>query len=122
MAYASAYIFQGNPVVEAQINHGASDVRTGLSAAGSTQATALPLPGDGNIFSTVAASQGAILLDRDIGDVIWVVNGGASALLVYPPVGGQINALAANAGFSLATGRAAKFVRISATRWVCTGS
>lgn len=79
------------------------DVANSLTATGSTQATALQLQADINRFTTVAASTGAILPSLNPGDSCVVFNGGASALLVYPPVGGTINALAANAGYSVAT-------------------
>lgn len=79
------------------------DVANGLTATGTTQATALQLQADVNRFTTVAASSGAILPAMNPGDSCVVFNGGANALLVYPPVGGTINALAANAGYSVAT-------------------
>lgn len=37
------------------------------------------------------------------GDWVVIFNGGANALAVYPPVGGVINALAANAAYSVGT-------------------
>jgi hypothetical protein len=78
-------------------------VASGLTATGSTQATALPLGADNNAFSTVAAGTGAILPSMNPGDDITVYNGGANALLIYPPVGGMIKGLGTNAGYSLAT-------------------
>lgn len=91
------------------------DVANNLTATGSTQATALQLQADVNRFTTVAASTGAILPAMNPGDQVVVFNGGASALLVYPPVGGTINALAANAGYSVATtARTAVFVCVDA--------
>jgi hypothetical protein len=72
----------------------------GQTATGSTQATAFPVSGDTQ-FTTVAASTGAILpAFANEGDMVFIGNQGANPLLVYPPVGGQINALAANASFS----------------------
>lgn len=86
----------------------AGDFASGLSAAGTTQATATPVTTDIAMFGTVALSTGAVL-KSDIG-VKTVFNGGANALLVYPPVGGTINAGAANASFSVAIGKSAQFV------------
>jgi hypothetical protein len=73
-----------------------------LTATGSTQATALPLPADACKFTTVAASTGAIIPPSNAGDSGVVFNGGANALLLYPPTGGTINGLSANAGYSIA--------------------
>ncbi len=75
----------------------------GLSAAGSTQATAASLPGDINYITTVASGAGVIVPSMSAGDSINLYNKGANALLVYPPVGGVINGLSANAGYSVAT-------------------
>jgi hypothetical protein len=117
MGYARTQVMQGEwpGRVVASV---ASEVFTGLTAAGSTQATALALPGDLNIFGTVGASTGGILLDRDVGDGIHVVNGGANALSIYPPTGQQINAAAVNVAVSVPAGKAATFYRVTATRWV----
>jgi hypothetical protein len=76
---------------------------TALSATGTTQATALPLPADVCKFTTVGAGSGCILPASNAGDAGSIFNGGASALLIYPPVGGTINNLGVNAGYSLAT-------------------
>lgn len=77
-------------------------VASGLVATGTTQAGALPLGADNNYFATVAAGSGAILPAMNPGDDVTVFNGGANALLVYPPVGAQIKALGVNAGYSVA--------------------
>jgi hypothetical protein len=69
---------------------------------GTTQANALPLGADNNAFSTVGAGTGAILPAMNPGDDVTVYNGGANALLIYPPVGGMIKGLGVNAGYSLA--------------------
>jgi len=79
------------------------DTATGLTAAGSTQATALALPAANNFIATAAASTGVILPPGNAGDFVFVYNGGASTVTVYPPVGGTINNLSANTGLALAT-------------------
>lgn len=76
---------------------------TGLTATGTTQAGALVLPADVNKFTTVGASSGCIIPPLNGGDNIVVVNSGANALSLYPPVGGFINALGQNAAYSIAT-------------------
>jgi hypothetical protein len=76
---------------------------TGLTATGTTQANAFALANDVVKFTTVAAGSGIILPTSNGGDCGSIFNGGANALLIYPPVGGQINNLAVNTAYSLAT-------------------
>lgn len=91
----------------------------GRTATGNNQATAFALGEANTVFTTVAASTGARLpADAIVGDEFVVANFGASALLVYPALGGKINALADNAGFSVAAGAGAVFKRMTSTRWV----
>lgn len=81
----------------------AGTVANTLTATGTTQATALALPADVNRFTTVGANSGTILPAMNPGDQVEIFNGGANALSVYPPVGGAINAVAANSAYSVAT-------------------
>jgi hypothetical protein len=90
---------------------------SGLSAAGSTQGTATAITKQTNEFTTVGAGQGAILPSPEQGEFIFVANAGANALSVYPASGHSINALAANASFSLAAGKNAMFWAATATKW-----
>jgi len=94
---------------------------TGITATGSTQLDAKALTTTDNAVSTAAAGTGVILPQwATPGDDFMVYNGGANALLVYPPLGSSatINAGAANAGFSVATTKSARFKMLSATVWV----
>ena len=91
------------------------DVVTGLTAAGSTQATALAISADANVFGTVASGTGAILSFSD-GARILVRNGGANALLVYAPVGGTMNG-SSNGSLSIATTKNAEFVSRDGKNW-----
>jgi hypothetical protein len=94
-------------------------LRRALRLQATTQATALQLGSDINVCSTVAASTGVILQAMNPGDEVIVRNGGANALLVYPPVGGTINALSANAGYSVATATPNATIRcLSATTFL----
>ncbi len=94
------------------------DVSSGLTATGSTQGTALALSSVINEVSTVSASTGVRLMpDMSPGDMIHVHNSGASTLSVYPPTGESIQSGAANAAFSVATNRAALFIKRSNTAW-----
>jgi len=84
----------------------AGTVNDGLTATGTTQATALLISGDLNVFSTVASGTGCILPVGGENDTYSIINDGANALLIYPPVGGTINGGAVNASASLAAGSA----------------
>lgn len=90
---------------------------SGLSAAGTNQAGATGITKQTNEFTTVAASSGARLPSPEQGEFIFVANSGANALAVYPNTGHSINALAANAAFSLAAGKNAVFWAATASKW-----
>lgn len=102
----------GCPALQAQASVGLA--KTGLTALGTNQGSALALPSDGNVFSTVAAGTGAILpatsFNIQLLDSLLVFNHGATALLVYPPVGGTISTLAANTAVSIPTGKFCTFI------------
>ena len=91
------------------------DVTTGLTAAGSSQATALAITADVNVFGTVASGTGAILAFND-GARIVVRNGGANALLVYAPVVGTMNS-SSNGSLSVATTKNAEFISRDGRNW-----
>lgn len=114
----------GCPALQARASMGFPSV--GLAAAGSTQGTALVLPSDFNQFSTVAASTGAILpatgYQYQVTDTIIVVNHGANALTVYPPVGGTIGTGAANAGLSIPSGKTAWFLIVAVNAYAASVS
>lgn len=99
---------------------------TGLTATGSGQSTALALPTDFNVFTTVASSTGAQLpwgVDGttvgpvQLADEITVVNHGANTLSVYPQTGGKIANGSANAAFSVAATKTAYFTYIGSGNW-----
>jgi len=88
----------------------AGTVNDGLTATGTTQATALLISGDLNVFSTVASGAGCILRDGDECDQYSIINNGVNALKVYPPVGGTIAGAAVNAAYTLAASTAIEFI------------
>jgi hypothetical protein len=90
-----------------------------VAGAGTAQATATPLTGTINQVTT-AAGQTAVVLPstQPLGAAVNVYVSTATAGLVFPPLGGNINEAAANASFSVAQGRTASFVRVSATKWI----
>lgn len=107
----------GSGIAAQAANNIVGNGAAGLTATGSTQGTALALT-DVNEFTTVAASTGGRLpSNASLGDTIIVYNGGANALSVYPPTGESINALSANAAFSMAANKYATFTKVGATRW-----
>lgn len=94
-------VVAGMSATEAQASIGTT--ADNLTSAGTTQATAVTLGADVNRFTTVGANSGCIMTSMNAADNIVVINAGANALKLYPPVGAQINALGANAGYSIAT-------------------
>ena len=104
---------------------------TGLTAAGNSQGTALALPTDFNVFTTVGASAGAILpwgVDGTVqgpvnmADEITIVNHGANALSVYPQSGGKVANGSANAAFSVPATKTAYFTYLSGGNWAASVS
>lgn len=99
------------------------DFQGGVTAAGATQGTATAIFADNVVVSNVATGTGVILpSNRQPSDDLFVINQGANALLVYPPVGGTIGLGATNAGLSVPSGKTAHFVAISATGWAAVVS
>jgi len=98
------------------------DLGNNLSAAGTTQATATPIGNDIAIFTTVAASSGAILPNQGSAYITVFNNNATNALSIYPPVGGVINQLAANAAFSVGANKSSVFVTPDGVTWVATHS
>ncbi len=84
-----------------------------------TQAGATALTTSINVISTVTtAGDGVRIMNAMIGDEILILNLGANACTVYPPVGSRINALTTNSGFVLAPNTAVQVNKFTATRWV----
>lgn len=100
MGLSARLVTAGLSAIQAQAIQGTA--ANNLTATGSTQGTALPLPADVCKFTTVSASTGAILPPANPGDSGSVFNGGASALSLYPPVGGKVNGLGTNTAYSIA--------------------
>ena len=98
----------------------AGDAQTAITAAGTTQATAQAVYGD-NIQVTVCAAGAGIIFSTNSafapGDDVFVTNQGLNSLLVYPPLGGQINAGGTNAGFSVAAGKSTFFRSFGANQF-----
>ena len=94
---------------------------TGVSAAGTTLATATALAAVTNLVSTVASGSGVKLpTAATVNDWCFVYNdGGANSLLVYPDAStSKINQLAVGTGITLAPNTACIFVKVTSTRWI----
>lgn len=94
------------------------DVGTAISAAGTTQGTATALVNTLNGIGTVASGSGVILYAGSAGDCQLVYNGGANAVMVYPPSGARINGLVTNTAHILATNTACEYWFMSSTQVV----
>lgn len=117
MALAREVMQGGLPAGTAkQINGG---LKTGISAAGTTQGTATALATSTNVVGTATASQGVILPTSEVNDSVIVFNDNTGVtIVVYPDVGSKINQLATNSGMNLANNTFVEFYRISSTRWI----
>jgi len=96
-------------------------VKSGISAAGSTRATATALTTSINLVGTSASLAGVSLPAVSIpGDEVWVYNDNTgNTLVVYPDSGTiQINGLTAGTGVNLPNNTAIELLKISATRWI----
>jgi hypothetical protein len=93
-------------------------LQTGLTATGSSQATAFPLTNNTlHEFTTVSSSNGAILPVGKLPSEVSIFNDGASSLTIYPPSGGSIDAGATNTSVSLAAGSGASFWASTPSNW-----
>lgn len=108
----------GVGIAPAAANTICGDVQDNITAAGTGQGDATPVWLSHVIVTTAAAGTGVRLPAPEAGAQITVKNLGANAVLVYPATGGAINALAANAGFSVAAAGQARFVGRNGINWV----
>lgn len=90
---------------------------TGLTATGTTLATALVLTRTINVITAGAASTGVVLPNGGIGTEYIIINRTANTLNIFPPSGSVIDALAASAATTTATLTTKRFVQVSATQY-----
>lgn len=94
-------------------------VENGITAAGTIITDAYDLTKSMNGVTTTAAGTGVQLFASTIGIPVYVGNGGANTLNVFPPdASSTINNGSAGAAKTLATGVGATFVRMTSTAWV----
>lgn len=112
---ASNITFSNNIVMSSSFI--TSSTTTGITAAGTNQATATSLTTQYNQVSTTASSTGVKLPTALTGMEVVVINYGANTLNVFPNTGAQINALGTNNANTLATVTSRRYVAISSTQW-----
>ena len=96
---------------------GAGLDETGITATGTTQATAYLLRAQNSEVTTVAAGSGVVVSNHlTAGRQQVIFNAGANALKVYPRTGTQINALPTNQAFYLAPNTGVLLQCVSSTR------
>jgi len=116
MSYPSRCL--GTGMAAALTEQVCGDIQDNVTAAGSTQGTATLVTGVHVIVTTAAASTGVILPPAEPGAEVDIKNLGANAVNVYPATGGAINALAANAAFSVAAGGQVSLFGRNSLNWV----
>jgi hypothetical protein len=116
----------GTPGPQAQAIVGKPSL--GLSAAGANQAAATAIVNDISVYSTVGAGTGVRLPAANAssgvaaaGDIYVVVNSqGTNALLVYPPVGGNISNAGVNTAVSIPANKTGDFYCLGANLWAAS--
>jgi sugar lactone lactonase YvrE len=94
-------------------------ISAAVSAAGATQGTATGLVSNINNVTVVATGATGVRLPTAVAGMRILIRNSDSAdtLSIYPATGGTINALAANAAFTLAAGSTIELVATTATQW-----
>lgn len=114
----------GVPPQQAQVTVGKPV--SGLTAAGvSSQATATLIGNDISVFTTVPASTAgarlpaanAVSLTAQAGDVYVVVNSTATAMNVYPPVGGNFAGVGVNTAVVVPAAKTGDFYCLGGNVW-----
>lgn len=106
----------------AAINIHVGNVAVGLTAAGSAATDALQLTADTNVVTTTASGTGVKVPGVEVGSTVVIINGGANALLVYPPTGGQMNnQTVTTAGRTIGAGKAGICLRVTDVHWALMG-
>jgi sugar lactone lactonase YvrE len=96
-----------------------NSISAAVSAAGTDQAGATGLVSNINNVTVVTAAAAGVRLPTAVAGMRILVRNSDSAdtLSIYPATGGTINALAANAAFTLAAGSTIELMATTATQW-----
>ena len=98
------------------------DWATGISSAGSTQATATTLPSNWNYVETVSAdTTGVVLKAMTPGEKFGVTNATATSCVLYPPSGAAFNGGTANVGVTVGTRNGVWGICITVTKYALFG-
>jgi hypothetical protein len=94
-------------------------ISAAVSAAGTTQGTATGLVSNINNVTVVTAAAAGVRLPTAVAGMRILVRNSDSAdvLSIYPATGGTINALAANAAFTIIAGATIELMATTATQW-----
>ena len=94
-------------------------ISAAVNAAGTTQATATALVSNINNVTVVTAAAAGVRLPTAVAGMRILIRNSDSAdtLSIYPATGGTINALSANAAFTLAAGSTTELMATTATQW-----
>ena len=96
-------------------------IESGITAAGTTQATAYQLSKVISNVTTAALNSGVVVpTGAAAGDQVLVRNGGANALAVYPVGTATINGAGAGVALSLAVGKTCQLVCLDGSNWIGT--
>jgi hypothetical protein len=118
----------GTSVPAAQAQATVGKPALGLSAAGANQAAATAVVNDISVYSTVGSgtgvrlpAQNATSMSALAGDIYVIVNSqGTNALLVYPPVGGNISNAGVNTAVSVPANKTADFYCLGNNIWAAS--
>lgn len=117
MAHKAALLGTGHPAAQANALCGAGS--TGLTATGTSNADALVVSSHLNAFSTVASSTGAILSTVFTpGDEIYIYNGGANTLTIYPPVTSPLSTIDNGSSATIVTLKGIRLVLGATGAWL----
>ena len=96
-----------------------NSISAAVSAAGTTQGAATALVSNINNVTVVTAAAAGVRLPTAVAGMRILIRNSDSAdtLSIYPATGGTINALAANAAFTLAAGATTELMATTATQW-----
>ena len=94
-------------------------ISAAVSAAGTAQGTATALVSNINNVTVVTAAAAGVRLPTAVAGMRILIRNSDSAdtLNIYPATGGTINALAANAAFTLTAGSTTELMATTATQW-----
>lgn len=94
-------------------------ISAAVSAAGTAQGTATALVSNINNVTVVTAAAAGVRLPTAVAGMRILIRNSDSAdtLNIYPATGGTINALSANAAFTLAAGSTTELMATTATQW-----